>query len=286
MHPEDPIVYIVHSPSYTYMHSGVRCLHLLCHHLNRLGYRSYINTQVINPNFETPVADTEVLERLRREGSVEIVIYPEVTNGNPLNAERVVRYLLNKPGYLTGVGVEGFGLGDFFIHYADEFLPPGLKSLKVRIPLVDQDVYRPPEQWTLRDLFAVYTVRYQPDMASFPAWVRNVETISRARPREPPALVELYHRSRALISGERTSAINEAIHCGCPVIIIPNEEFEHRPVVEFYGGHGLVVGFDEVGLERAAQSLDFARTRYRMQFQNWDEALHSFVKHSRKHFGL
>ena len=36
-------------------------------------------------------------------------------------------------------------------------------------------------------------------------------------------------------SGERTSALNEAIHCGCPIIIIPNPTFDHEPVLDFYG---------------------------------------------------
>src|SRR5262245_30196898 len=76
------VAFCVYSPDYTYMHSGVRCLHLLCHHLNRLGYRSYVTTQVTNPSLNTPVANTKMLERVRRDGIADIAIYPETTEGN------------------------------------------------------------------------------------------------------------------------------------------------------------------------------------------------------------
>ena len=281
-----PVVFHVHAPHYTYMSSGIRCMHLLCHHLNRLGYRSYVNAPATNPSLNTPVADVQMLERFRQDGLADIVIYPEITEGNPLNAERVVRYLLNRPGVFTGVGVEGYGADDFFLHFADEFLPHGLKSLKLRIPLVDQDIYRPSERPVARDVFAVYADRYQPDIASLPAWVTSHEIISRAAPREPQSLASLYHRSRALIAGERSSALNEAIHCGCPVIVIPHEKFDHQPVVDFYDGNGFVVGFDQAGLETATKTVVRAQRKYRAQFRGLDKALHEFAQQACEYFGL
>src|SRR5439155_5957130 len=131
-------IFYVDAPDYTYMHSGVRCLHLLCHHLNRLGYRAYVGTQVTHPDLNTPHADASMLDQFRKDGLTDIVIYPEVVAGNPLKAKQVVRYLLNKPGYFTGVGMETYGTDDFYVHFADEFAPPGKNSLRLRIPLVDQ----------------------------------------------------------------------------------------------------------------------------------------------------
>lgn len=51
------------------------------------------------------------------EGSV--VIYPEITSGNPLGASCVVRWLLNKPGVISGT-VE-FGSNDLFFYYHKHF---------------------------------------------------------------------------------------------------------------------------------------------------------------------
>jgi hypothetical protein len=279
-------LFYVYTPDYTYMYSGIRCLHLLCHHLNRVGYRSYVNTQVTNPNLNTPFADAAMLDQFRQNGLTNIVIYPEIVAGNPLNAERVVRYLLNKPGFFTGAGVETYGADDFFLHYADEFLPQGLNSIKLRIPLVDHDVYRPTEQPMARDGFAVYADRYKPDVASFPAWITSHDIISRAAPRDPQSLASLYRRSRALITGERSSALSEAIHCGCPVIILPNEQFDYKPVVDFYDGYGFVLGFDRAGIETATKTVERAQKQYRMQFRGWDKALHAFAKQACRYFGL
>lgn len=279
------LFYVV-TPDYTYMHSGVRCLHLLCHHLNRLGYRSYVNTPVTNSKLNTPFVDPPMLGQFRKDGIVDIVIYPEVIEGNPFNAERVVRYLLNRPGYFTGVGLETYGADDFFLHFADEFLPVGLKSQRLRIPLVDQEVYRMPEHPVTRDAFAVYVDRYQPDVTSFPAWITNQEFISRSAPRDPQSLASLYRRSRALITGERTGACMEAIHCGCPVIIIPNEKFDLKPLVEFYGGFGFCNGFDQNKLEHATNTLARARKTYEKRFRGLDKSIRAFAENACRKFGV
>ena len=137
-----------------------------------------------------------------------------------------------------------------------------------------------------RNGFAVYADRYKPDIASFPTWITNFDIISRAAPRDPQSLATLYRHSRALITGERSSALNEAIHCGCPVIIIPNEQFDHKPVVDFYGGDGIVLGFDQTELETATRTVVRAEKQYREQFRGWDKALHAFAKQACSYFGV
>jgi O-antigen biosynthesis protein len=268
------------------MLSGVRCLHLLCHHLNRLGYRSYVGTQVANPNLDTPFADAEMIDKFERNGLRSIVIYPDIVAGNPLHAKRIVRYLLNRPGYFTGVGAETYGEGDFFLHYANEFRPAGLQSQQLRIPLVDQEIYRLPEQPIMRDTFAVYTARHPLDAASFPSWITKPEIISSGAPRSPRSLASLYQRSRALITGERTAACLEAMHCGCPVIIVPNESFNHKPVVEFYDGCGFCIGFDRDGLEHATHTTALALRKYQARLRGLDGSIEDFVENACRYFGL
>lgn len=34
-------------------------------------------------------------------------VYPEITHGNPLNAQKVIRYILNKPGIMANYGIPG-----------------------------------------------------------------------------------------------------------------------------------------------------------------------------------
>lgn len=102
----------------------------------------------------------------------------------------------------------------------------------------------PPAQPYERKGFLVYSHRYRPETEQFPSWVNGRTLVSWDAPRNPQALAELYSRSRALIVGERTAAIIEALHCHCPVIFLPNPNFAHETLYSFLGGHGLVIGFD------------------------------------------
>ncbi len=148
-----------------------------------------------------------------------VVIYPEITNGNPLGAKHVVRYLLNKPGFFNGRGLESYGATDYFIHFAEEFRPPALKSRLLRLPLIDKSVFWPSPPGRERSGFLVYSDRYRPNIEGFPDWVKPLTVISRENTRDPPTLANLYRQSRALIVGERTAAMPEALHCHCPIIL-------------------------------------------------------------------
>lgn len=76
--------FIIYGPQYRNSSAGIRVLHRLAALLNERGYSTVCNRE------QTPVSpDT-------------IVIYPEIIRGNPLNARRVVRYILNVPGRFGG----------------------------------------------------------------------------------------------------------------------------------------------------------------------------------------
>jgi hypothetical protein len=92
--------FIVYSPKYIETSSGIRALHRLCHLLNLAGYRAAMKPKQkkdpVNPAWQTPVwSEPEVPEST-------VVIYPEIVVGNPLGAQRVVRWTLNYPGLLAG----------------------------------------------------------------------------------------------------------------------------------------------------------------------------------------
>lgn len=84
-------------------------LHFLCSQLNALGHEAtvYIYTTDQVTNFGNPIG----------HNSDAIVIYPEVITNNPLNAKKVVRYLLNKEAAIDGKPIE-WNANDFPMAYS------------------------------------------------------------------------------------------------------------------------------------------------------------------------
>ncbi len=278
--------FVIDAPGFTHLHSGVRCMHLLCDRLNRLGISAAVTSRVIDPRAMTPQISRSLLKRVPSMLDQSVVIYPEVTAGNPLGAKHVVRYLLNKPGFFNGVGLDSYGAGDFFIHHAEEFRPAGLASLPLRLPLVDTNVFMPPARKYERKGFLVYNHRYRPEIERFPSWIDDRTVVSWETPRNPQALAELYCRSRGLIVGERTAAIIEALHCHCPVILLPNPNFAYETLLSFLGGYGLAIGFDEEALCRAMETAPAFAAHYAAQFVDVDRQILEFVADAGRHFGL
>ncbi|MDI3336426.1 hypothetical protein QKW60_08420 [Defluviimonas aestuarii] len=117
--PDRPI--IVNCPSFDENSGGAIVLHALVDRLRKLGVEAYAvkilkkdyaevdahwlralkrwNIRRKQTRFKThPSMDVPVAPKERiGEG---IIVYPETVSGNPLGASRVVRWLLNRPGYL------------------------------------------------------------------------------------------------------------------------------------------------------------------------------------------
>ena len=83
---------------------GGIALHRLAHDLAALGYEAVLRCLHTAPGW---LGKPRWQERATPE---QIVIYPEIVTGNPLGGERVVRWLLNTPGFFgpgNGDGVYG-----------------------------------------------------------------------------------------------------------------------------------------------------------------------------------
>lgn len=122
--------FIIYAPPYDENSGGSIVLHKLCHLLNKLGREAFIyphlptfeinvgnmdnidkfKAQIINQikdsknfltcaNFTTPVISPNPGDFAAED---MIVIYPEVTQGNPLRAKNIIRWLLHTPGFHTG----------------------------------------------------------------------------------------------------------------------------------------------------------------------------------------
>ncbi len=122
---------IICAPSYSDNNGGAIALHKLCSLINEQGGKAYLFPFVDNFEFNkfnywrilfkfikkhlrepfrryklNHSFKTSVLKRIPNNlGTDEwIVLYPEITFGNPLGAKNVIRWLLNNPGYDPNTG--------------------------------------------------------------------------------------------------------------------------------------------------------------------------------------
>lgn len=103
--------FTVAAPGYTNKSGGHWYIHYLCHALNEIGHTATIHLYEppyqINFKWNTPLGhDPDA-----------IVIYPEGITGNPLNAKKVVRYLL-APENFFGKGVINWQPTDFKLAFS------------------------------------------------------------------------------------------------------------------------------------------------------------------------
>jgi hypothetical protein len=256
----------IEAPPYAANSGGVRALHLLCHHLNGLGYNAYvIRGAAVNATsgLRTPALNRAIrlIHKIRMREP--IVVYPEVTAGNPRKGKIVVRYLLNRPGLLVPGVEKTYGDSDYFIHYTEEHALAGRKSFDAFMPLVDRGTYYPNPIEPIRQGFLVYSLRVNLDRVFLPEWLTPVTAVSRKNPRSHQDLATLYRQSRAMVTFERSTAILEALHCGCPVICIDAEHLSQgKAYHRLFKGAGLVWGWHEDRLAAAAAETERFRDAY------------------------
>jgi len=104
--PPDGVYFVVTAPSYSETCGGCVSLHRLCDRLNVI-YAHMRETPLcyvvpmlpesdplpkMNPGYKTPMLPPWM------DASAGIAVYPEVLEGNPLNATRVIRWILYSPG--------------------------------------------------------------------------------------------------------------------------------------------------------------------------------------------
>ena len=188
--------FTVYAPFYTDKSGGHWYLHFLCDQLNRIGHETVIyvydygNT---NPDFIAPQGHIE--------GSV--VIYPETIADNPLQANKVVRYLLNKDGLLKGKKIV-WGDTDFPLSFAKEY--------RDDCDILGYDICDPHTFYDM-GLDRTYNSFYIGKGEGNP--LPNCVEITRQFPAEKAELAKIFNESRIFFSYDCCSATNlDAVLCG------------------------------------------------------------------------
>ena len=190
--------YLVWSFDYSHASAGPKVLHRLCHELNEAGQEAAIgNGYRTNPEWNTPRGDPPI------KGDW-CAIYPEVVSGNPWNAPRVARWVLNVPGLLGGD--REYDPAEMVFSFSTLFLDAPLLYL----PAIETDIY---------------TDRHEPREGELhyvgkgvPGDTVGTQPITLAMREDRYALADALNRASLLRSFDAVSGMNNiALLCGCPV---------------------------------------------------------------------
>ena len=199
----------------------------------------------VNPAFNTPVYIPQ------REVSFDnewVIIYPEITFGNPLRAKNVVRWFLHNPGFWTGKIY--YGLNELYFRYSDSFENFQLTGSKtsdlilmiLHLPL---DVFYEPKLNTQRSGTA-YLIRKGYDKKI----VHNLENSIQIDGKSNDEIADIFRSVETFISYDPSTLYsNLAVLCGCQSVVIPSEGISENDWKPNYISYGVAYGFENIPKE-------------------------------------
>jgi len=238
-------------PAYTDKSGGHWYSHYLCHALNEIGHKAtlflYEPPFRINLDWNTPLGhDPEA-----------IVIYPEGCRDNPLNAKKIVRYLLAPENFFNGPEIK-WQPTDFKLAFSKVYAE---NCDTLFYPICDLDKFKPIEAPKKFNSFYVgkghLRQQCQPLM--------NCVEITRQWPSEKSELARLLQATNIFFTYDEMSAINvDAALCGA----MPYFLTKHLPwMQENELGKHWIYSLDEQEVAEAKENIKTLRPRI-LQMRN------------------
>lgn len=283
LYSKRPNPYYIMAPKWYRASAGIRVMHMLCDALVRSGQEAYIHTTVVNPALMTPLLTHDVYKSHKDLNLEPIVVYPEVITGNPMAANVVVRYLLNRPGFIDGDGQ--YADDDILFAFAKDLLPHGTPDDQVLfLPPFDMSVFCPPQDPAKRvPGKACYYQGRDGRTEIDPALLRedSVE-ITRTYPDSWEALADLFQQCEFFYCTESSALAGEAALCGCISVVLPNR-WAPRPIgANETQGLGVAWGNSPEQIEWARSTVPQFRERMVHQEQEFWAALDHFIDFTQK----
>lgn len=300
---------IIYAPSYSDKVGGTIALHKLCHIINEIGGEAYLfpmfRSVVINkrefgkaiwaifkdwirplykrykfnPSFNTPT-----LKSPPKNMGEYIVIYPEITFGNPLNAQKVVRWLLHNPGFHTNI--IHYGTNEFYIKYHhgfDEFTH--YKSFLSKNIL--QIKHYPTELYNLQNTSqkrsgTAYCLR----KGLGKKIVHDLSDSILIDGKSHQEIANIFKSVKCFISYDTNTAFSHlAVLCGCDSVVIPDENV---PEEDWYPNpkdrYGIAYGPENIEKSRATKHLLYSEIK-NIELTNIEQTK-KFIDEINAYFGL
>lgn len=234
--------FVIYTPPYDENVGGIIVLHKLAQLLRELGVEVYL-WHFENPFSIFPLKKKTLEKKFRywrqrrldsfryaspyslpiarkRDVADAVVVYPEVVAKNPLKADKVVRWLLYKPG-AHHLGVVDFSPGDLFFYYLKEYDYPTLNKFpdnQLYVMECFSDIYRQTNFGVRHG--SCFMVRKGKDrvLDYHPVDAIQVDGLSHRE------MAEIFNRCEYFFSYDLyTMCSTYASMCGCKSVVIPME---------------------------------------------------------------
>ena len=283
--------YFIYTPRWIDSSAGIKALHYLCHAINMTGNQAYLvlteashqGLPRVNPDLHTPILTQEVSDAYYRNKTNPVVIYSETIPGNPLNANCIVRFLMNYCGALGGP--TSFGDSEYVIAFSKNIATDYSKKNNTDepkvlfIPPIDPRVFT---KNSIKDSFQTsYAGKYRSFVGKPPkvGFLNNFE-IFRDGPKmqSREQVIEILSKTSVLYSFENSSIVTEAILSGTPVKYVENEFLGEIIAQHELGTGGLVLGSTEEDIEKARATIDEGISKYYEKTSDFLRDLEGFIE--------
>jgi hypothetical protein len=232
-----------------------RALRRIClQALVKLALRRKIRSFRTNPAFDTPIVGETFFNENEPSGG-RIVVYPEIVDGNPLQAKHVARWLLHNPGFHTRE--VHYGLDEVHFRFSHETIPAIISGLFLS-DLYLTILHIPWEYYNMNDIPAERNcIAYSIRKGGHKSLVHDVEGSILIDDKPHAEVAAIFKKSRLFISYDSRSAYSQfASLCGCDSVIIPDQGVTEQ---DFFKSpesrYGVSYGFEGLDTARSTQPL-------------------------------
>ena len=254
--------FIIWSLEYAEHIGGIVVLHKLGKTLSDLGYKVFLISSKTLSNSGCKLINTNEAFVLSKQKE-SVVIYPEIVKGNPLDCQKVVRWILYKPGFIGGETTFNaqeliFTFSKFFVSQTiyqsvpelsvidsniEKFQNKGLERSGICF-LLKKGKYKLTEQNHLNR----YILPFLKD-TSFLQAEDLILDYQLSKPNLNVFLSDYFNKFKIFVSLDTSSYHSvQAALCGCVSVVIPDVEItredwiEKQPLMKF----GVAYGFGDI----------------------------------------
>lgn len=201
----------------------------------------------IHPEWKTPIWGASNIPKN------EIVIYPEITNGNPLDIKNVVRWFLHQPGFHTGE--VDYGDNEIYFKFNSaikDFYHKNsyLSENELKVIYYPIDIYNI-KKIEKKDIESCYMIR----KGHYKKFIHDENSIL-LDGKTHQEIASIFRRSKRFICYDDYTAYSIfSILCDCESIVVPDE---NTPLNTWYPNEsdrfGIAYGLDEEQLEWARKT--------------------------------